>query len=103
MAFRCSVLFDEYIGSNSCAICRQEIAKQRKYECPRRIDRWTVHESCFNLRHLSGKTRAQTEQMYSQVRTPSISGDGMPNRVLTSLPVPEPVLAQAEVREYEYT
>ena len=79
MALRCPVLYDEYVGSNSCSICRKELAKQRGYECPRIVDRWKVTGGCFNLTRLSHKTRAETEAMYIPGRTAEISGDGVPD------------------------
>ena len=82
MALRCPVLYDEYVGSNSCSICRKEIAKQRNYECPRVVDRWMVTRSCFDLTRLSHKTRAETEAMYIPERTvvaTALSGDGTPD------------------------
>jgi hypothetical protein len=79
MALRCPVLSDEYIGSNSCSICRKERAKQQGYECPRVIDRWTVKISCFNLTQLSQKTRAETEAMFMPERGVVLSGDGTPD------------------------
>jgi len=79
MALRCPVLYDEYVGSNSCSMCRKERARMINYECPRVLDRWVVTGLCFNLTRLSHKTRAETEAMYIPERTVVMSGDGMPD------------------------
>lgn len=89
MALRCQVLFSEYIGSDSCAVCRKDIARKRDFECPRVLDRWVVVESCFNLSRLVGKSRAQTEAIVLPKQGSAISGDGTPDRI------PVPVLVPA--------
>jgi len=79
MALRCPVLFSEYIGSDSCAVCRRDIARKRKYECPRVVNRWIVAESCFNLMRLM--SRAQAETIVLPKQGSAISGDGTPDRL----------------------
>lgn len=89
MALRCPILSSEYTGPNSCAVCRKDIARKREYECPRKLDRWVVAETCFNITRLTHKSRAQMEEIILPKQGSAISGDGTPD------PVPVPVLIPA--------
>lgn len=82
MAIRCPCLTDEYIGSDSGAICRKGIAKRTGFKCPRQHKPWTPHASCWELERLFKKTREEVEAMLRPA-THEIFGTGQPD-----VPVP---------------
>jgi len=80
MPLKCICLNEEYIGSDSAAVCRRAIAKAKGYQCPRSHDKWLIHESCFNLTQLFHKPRAVVLEMMHPTSA-AICGTGDPTDV----------------------